>query len=106
MTDEEKRSEIVSVKKHGECCCYLFCKFLMITSAVFVGTLLAFLVSKALMRPAFPPCPCMMKGYGPGIQRQLPPPAEFGERPHHRHYLKSDKPKFDKDKAPKPEKID
>ena len=98
MTDEEKKVEVYA--NHKECCCKLFCKFLMITSAVFVGTLLALLVAKALTQPKFPPCPCAMKHYRPGIERQLPPPAQFGERPMHKHHFKGDKPDFPGDKIP------
>lgn len=102
MTDEEKKVEVV---EHKECCCKLFCKFLMITSAVFVGSLLALLVAKALTQPNFPPCPCAMKGHRPGIERQLPP--QIGERPMHKHHFKGKRPNFDKDRTPdKPEDKD
>ena len=103
MTEEEK---VVEVRKHGECCCKLFCKFLMITASVFTGTLLALLVAKALTQPAFPPCPCAFKGHRPGIERQFPP-AQMGERPMHRHHFKGERPDFDKESKPnKPEKKD
>lgn len=45
-----------------------------ITSAVFVGALLAILLSANILRPKCPaPCP-MMDFYGPRMERQLPPP--------------------------------
>ena len=85
MTDEERKVEYVE-RHHKECCCMLFCKFLMITSAVFVGTLLALLVAKALMHPKIPPPPHMMKD-------------------NHKHDFRGERPNFDKDGIPnKPEK--
>ena len=98
MTDEEKKVEITEGTQHRECCCKLFCKFLMLTAAVFTGTLLALLVSKALISPKFPPCPCMMKGFRPGIERQLPP--QIGERTMRGHHFKGEKPRFDKERIP------
>ena len=45
-----------------------------ITSAVFVGALLAILLGANILRPKCPPpCP-MMDNYGPRFERQLPPP--------------------------------
>lgn len=103
MTDEERKVEYVE-RHHKECCCMLFCKFLMITSAVFVGTLLALLVAKALMHPKFPPCPCMMKHYRPGFERQIPPPPHM-MKDNHKHDFRGERPNFDKDRIHnKPEK--
>ena len=100
MTDEEKKVEIIEQKEEKKCCCCkLFCKFLMITSAVFTGTLLALLVAKALTQPQFPPCPCAMKGYRPGFERQLPS-QQMGERVMHGHHFRGERAKFEPDKMP------
>ena len=53
--------------------CKYICKFLFLTGAIFLGTLLALLLANALQRPKFPPCPCnCMKNKMHGIEKQLP----------------------------------
>lgn len=60
MTDAEKKD--LSEK--------LLVKFLVKTSAVFIGTTLAILVSASILRPK---CPCPMRKMPPGIERPVPP---------------------------------
>ena len=69
MSDDEKK-----VEKHCECeCCKKIAKFFYLAGAVFLGTLLAILVSYALLAPKNPPCPCAMRGHHAGIEHQMPP---------------------------------
>lgn len=69
MTDEEKKVEETKVCKCGE-----LGRFFTLVAAIFLGVLLAILVSAALLRPK---CPCQkfmhMPMGGPGIERQMPP---------------------------------
>ena len=64
MTDEEKKVEV--------CKCGEIGKFFTLVAAIFLGVLLAILVSAALLKPN---CPCS-KGFpkgGPMMERQIPP---------------------------------
>lgn len=50
-------------------------EFAFITGAVFLGALLAILLSANILKPKCPPCHKGMMGPYPGIERQLPPPG-------------------------------
>lgn len=53
--------------------CKYICKFLFLTGAIFVGTLLALLLANALQQPKYPPMPCNCMKHGMhGMERQLP----------------------------------
>lgn len=93
MTEEVKVTE----EKHHECNCNVFLKFLVLTSSVFVGSLLAILVAKALTQPSFPPCPMMKHFNRPMYEKGFYPPA-MGEHPMMKHEFKGDHHKFDKKK--------
>ena len=69
MTDEEKKCNCR--------CKELALKFLFLTSAIFLGTFLAILLSQAINKPKFPCHRGMMK-YHPTIERRLPPPMMRG----------------------------
>lgn len=75
MTEEEKKCECKTCK-----CKEYAKKFLFISGAVFVGATLAILVSANILKPKCPP-PMYMMGPRMGIERQLPPPAFYGQRP-------------------------
>lgn len=77
MTDEIKTCDCKerALKKLGEFC--------FIAGAVFIGVLLAILLSASILKPKCPP-PGMMGPYYPRIERQLPPPPMM----HHRHAAK------------------
>lgn len=91
MTDEEKK-----------CNCSELGRFFTLVGAVFLGVLLAILVSAAILRPQ---CPChkgIMPMGGPGIERQMPPPpigmhVKNGHNKHHIDVKKFDKENFDFD---------
>ena len=55
-------------------CKETFQQFLFISASVFVGVLLAILVSSAILRPKCPPPPMGMMPPRFGVERQLPPP--------------------------------
>ncbi len=97
MTEEERNVEEKTYERRNECNCQVFSKFLMLTSAVFLGSLLAILVAKALTTPAFPPCPCAMKNLNRAVyERQIPPMIDG--KPIPRHEFRNDHNKFDKRK--------
>ncbi len=67
MTEEKKECKCKT--------CELLGKFLFLTGAVFLGTLLALLLAHAINKPKFPPCHRgMFMGPRAGIERRLPPP--------------------------------
>lgn len=76
MTDEQK--------KECKCECYkIAAKFLLLTTSVFVGTLLAIIFAAHLLKPPFPPCNChkgMHRMHPPRMERQLPPGAMMKHR--------------------------
>ena len=98
MTDEEKI--VAEEKKECHCeCGKILTKFLLSTTSVFLGVLLAILVSSALLRPKMP-CPCKMMGHQ-GFERQLPPPPfMYGQRPHMHKFHGKDFKKFEKGQRP------
>lgn len=101
MTEEVKNVEENHYDRHHECSCHVFSKFLMLTFAVFLGSLLAILVAKALTQPSFPSCPCMMKHFNkPMYEKEFYPPV-VGEHPMMKHEFKGDHHKFDKKKFEK-----
>ncbi len=69
MVDEQKQE--------CKCECYkIAAKFLLLTTSVFVGTLLAIIFAAHLLKPPFPPpCNCNkgMHKMPPRMERQLPP---------------------------------
>lgn len=90
MTDEEKKV----------CNCGELGRFFTLTAAIFLGVLLAILVSAALLRPQ---CPCS-KGIPPmgriGIERHMPPPPmgmhmRHGKKMHLKNGKNFDKQNFD-----------
>ena len=98
MTDEEK---VVAEerKEHHHCeCGKILTKFLLETTSVFLGVLLAILVASALLRPQMP-CPCKMMGH-PGIVRPMPPFGMHGQRPDFHKFHHKDFKKFDKGQRP------
>ncbi len=102
MTDEEKI--VVEEKQECHCeCAKILTKFLLGTTSIFLGVLLAILVASALLRPKMP-CPCKMGGH-PGFERQLPPPAaamhrHHGQRPDMQNFHNKDFKKFENYKKP------
>ncbi len=73
MTDEQNK------ECNCKCECYkIAAKFLLLTTSVFVGTLLAIIFAAHLLKPAIPPCDCHrgMHKMPPRMERfdrQLPP---------------------------------
>ena len=97
MTDEEKI--VVEDKKECGCeCGKILTKFLLGTTSVFLGVLLAILVASALLRPQAP-CPCKMMGH-PGIERQMPPFGMHGQKPNMHKFHGKDFKKFEKGQRP------
>ena len=100
MTDEEKI--VVEEKKECHCeCSKTLTMFLLGTTSVFLGTLLAILVASALLKPNMP-CPCKMQMGHPGFERQLPPPGVGMHKfdgPRHKFHNKDFK-KFEKGQRP------
>ncbi len=80
MTDEQKT----------ECKCEckeIAAKFLLLTTSIFVGTLLAIIFAALLLKPAVPPCPCQkawMHKMPPRMERQFGPQKDFGR--HHKNF--------------------
>lgn len=80
MTDEEK--------KECKCECYkIAAKFLLLTTSVFGGTLLAIIFAAHLLKPPFPPCNCHkgMHKMPPRMERRLP----YGPMMHHKRMPQS-----------------
>ncbi len=68
MSDEEK--------KLTKCDCYrIAAKFLLLTTSVFLGTLLAIIFAAHLLKPPVPPCNCHHRG-----MHKMPPKMERFDR--------------------------
>lgn len=85
MTDEEKK-----------CNCSEIGRFFTLTASIFLGVLLAILVSAAILRPQ---CPChkgIMPINRPGIEGHMPPPMWMHHNKMHKMHYKNFQ-NFDKD---------
>ena len=81
MTDEEKKT----------CNCSEIGRFFTLVAAIFLGVLLAILVSAAILKPQ---CPChkgIMPMGRPRIERHMPPPMKMHLKNRHKYYIDAQK---------------
>ena len=111
MTDEEKITKSEETKE-CECktckCCEYAKKFLFLTGAIFLGTLLALLTAHCMLKPKFHHPPMGIYGPRAGIEcpfknhhRMMPPQGKFQKmkndfQPHFDRQLPPQSPKADK----------